>query len=250
MLKKGCFFAFLFLSFLVSGQEDPGLKDFLLGKFDYKNSTDFELVDKAFSVKPLYLNSTVYAAFREMHAEAKKENITLKILSATRNFAEQKAIWEKKWKRLEALEPLERAKFILEYSAMPATSRHHWGTDIDLNNLENSYFEEGKGKTEYDWLVKNAAKFGFYQVYTSREEGRTGYQEEKWHWSYLPLASQYLADYNKYIQYEEIAGFEGSDLARDKGMIEFYVNGISSQLKLPHLLATNFQPAEEISAHN
>ncbi|NJK84501.1 MAG: M15 family metallopeptidase [Saprospiraceae bacterium] len=42
--------------------------------------------------------------------------------------------------------PQERALKILKYSSMPGTSRHHWGTDIDLNSFSNSYFEQGEGK--------------------------------------------------------------------------------------------------------
>lgn len=205
-------------------------KDFLLGKFDYRTLPHFVKVDKEFSTRTVYLNGVVYNAFLEMHREAKLEGINLKIVSGTRNFFEQKKIWEKKWEALDSLSPEERARTILEYSAMPATSRHHWGTDIDINNLENSYFEEGRGKAEYQWLVKNASKFGFYQVYTSQDTGRTGYREEKWHWSYMPLAANYLQQYNELVDYCEISGFEGGELAEEAVMIQNYVNGIA-----PHL---------------
>jgi len=66
------------------------------------------------------------------------------------------------------------------------------GKDIYLNNLNNSYF-----KKEYDWLVKNASLYGFYQVYTSKENGREGYNIEKWHWSYNLLQKKYLKFYNE-----------------------------------------------------
>lgn len=132
---------------------------------------------------------------------------------------------------LDTLLPEKRAQVILQFSSMPSTSRHHWGTDVDLNYLENSFFEEGEGKKIYDWLVKNASRFGFYQVYTSQESGRTGYREEKWHWSYLPLASRYLALYNKSVNYPEIKGFEGSGLAEQAEIIQKYVNGLSENLK-------------------
>ena len=112
-----------------------------------------------------------------MYDAAKKEGITLKIISATRNFATQKIIWEGKWtgKRLhESKEnlaktipnPTERAIKILRWSSMPGTSRHHWGTDIDLNKLNNSYFEKGEGLKIYNWLIANASSFGFCQPYS------------------------------------------------------------------------------------
>ena len=62
------------------------------------------------------------------------------------------------------MDSLKAAKTILLYSSMPTTSRHHWGTDMDINSLENSYFASGQGLKEYTWLKKNAAKFGFCQV--------------------------------------------------------------------------------------
>ena len=110
---------------------------------------------------------------------------------------------------------------------MPSTSRHHWGTDLDINSLSNSYFTEGKGKKEYNWLQKNASKFGFYQVYTSKENGRKGYNEEKWHWTYLPLSSKYLNYYNAHISLNDISGFKGSEFAKELNIIKNYVNGIN-----------------------
>jgi LAS superfamily LD-carboxypeptidase LdcB len=206
-------------------------KDFVLGKFNYKNNSSFVKISTNHSSKTIYLNKEVYDAFKEMHRSAKKDGINLIVVSGTRNFYEQKSIWERKWNKYKNLKPLERAKKILEYSSMPTTSRHHWGTDMDLINLNNSYFENGKGKEEYEWLLKNANDFGFYQVYTNKENGRTGYNLEKWHWSYLPLASRYLNYYNENITYSDISNFIGSELAKKTKMITEYVNGISLKAK-------------------
>lgn len=206
-------------------------KDFILGKYDYKKHKDFEQVKPIHASNTRYIHKETYKAFISMFNAAKADGINLKIISGTRNFYEQKGIWERKWQKYHTLEPLERAKKILEYSSMPTTSRHHWGTDIDLNNLNNSYFENGQGKKEYDWLVKNANAYGFYQVYTSKTNGRTGYNLEKWHWSYLPLASAYLKFYNDSISYKDINGFKGFELAKKARMISDYVNGISKAAK-------------------
>ena len=180
--------------------------NFILGKFDYKKDTTFIKVDKIHASKTLY------------------------IISGTRNFYEQKSIWERKWLKYKSLKPIDRALKILEYSSMPSTSRHHWGTDIDLNNLNNSYFETGQGKKEYLWLVKNANTYGFQQVYTSKKQGRTGYNMEKWHWSYMPLSEKYLTFYNNTIQAKDISGFKGADLAAALDVIQIYVNGIKKTL--------------------
>lgn len=206
-------------------------KQIVLGKFDYKTNSTFIKVNSEYSAKTLYLNKEVYSAFLKMHKAAATDGIDLNILSGTRNFKEQKAIWERKWYTYSNLEPLERAKKILEFSSMPSTSRHHWGTDMDLNSLSNSYFSTGKGLKEYQWLTKNANDFGFYQVYTEKNSLRTGYNLEKWHWSYLPLASQYLEFYNNRIVNDDINNFMGQEEASKLRVINDYVNGISQKAK-------------------
>jgi len=50
---------------------------------------------------------------------------------------------------------------------MPGTSRHHWGSDVDLYSLEDIDFLKGNGKIIYQWLTDNAASYGFCQPYTA-----------------------------------------------------------------------------------
>lgn len=101
------------------------------------------------------------------------------LLSATRDFATQKIIWEGKWTGTRLHEskeivakttpaPTERATEILRWSSMPGTSCRHWGTDIDLNNLTNSFFAKGEGLKMYDWLTANAANYSFCQPYSPK----------------------------------------------------------------------------------
>lgn len=202
--------------------------EFVTGQFDFKSHEDFVQVDPQDANKEVYLHEETYQAFQAMADSAQKDGISLIIVSGARNFDYQKSIWDRKWNESTAETGMEKAQGILEYSSMPMTSRHHWGTDIDLNNLNNSYFEEGQGKEEYEWLKANANDFGFYQPYTEKSlNGRTGYNEEKWHWSYMPLASQYLMYYNRHITNEDIEGFQGAELASEIDMVQNYVNGVS-----------------------
>ena len=206
-------------------------KAIVLGQISYKTDSSFVKVDSKYATKDIYLNALAYKAFLKMSEAAEKDSIHFKILSGTRNFYEQKAIWDRKWKTYTNLSPINRAKKILEYSSMPGTSRHHWGTDLDLDSLNNSYFNSGKGLKTYQWLKTHANSFGFYQVYTNKNNGRTGYNEEKWHWSFVPLASNYLEFYNSKITVEDLSGFEGHHLAKDLRVIEDYVNGIPDEVK-------------------
>jgi len=219
-----------------TGQEDSAPEnisvEFVTGQFEFEDHPDFVRVADSLSDKTIYLQKPTYEAFLEMAAHAEDDGVDLIIISGTRNFMVQKSIWDRKWENSEEETGLAKAREILLYSSMPMTSRHHWGTDIDLNNLSNSWFEDGKGKRVYDWLTAHANDYGFYQPYTDKSlNNRTGYEEERWHWSYMPLAHHYLEFYNQNITNENINGFKGSDLAPQIDMVDNYVNGLSEKVK-------------------
>ena len=220
----------------VSRKEDNKTVAYLMGKFDYTQHKGFVLVPKPYTDREgMYLRKETYAAFVKMYQAARREGITLTIISSTRNFYRQKEIWEGKWARFatETPDPVDRARRILEYSSMPGSSRHHWGTDIDLNDLENHAFEAGGPHEKmYSWLTKNAHRFGFGQPYTPKGPDRPeGYYEEKWHWSYLPLSKPLLQQYKDMISDADITGFTGAEMASKIGIVQNYVLGISPTCK-------------------
>ena len=210
-------------------------KNILLGKFDYKKDSNFSIVSSKYSSKTIYLRNEVLLKFDQMYNAAFKDGIKLVIISGTRSFNHQKYIWDRKWaKNIQKMDSISAVKEIMKYSSMPSTSRHHWGTDIDLNNLENSYFEIGEGKKIFDWLVENAFKYGFHMTYDNQEETkRTGYKMEKWHWSYMPISEQFLIQFNEYINCENISSFKGSKFAchPNVDVIKNFVNGINTDFK-------------------
>ena len=110
---------------------------------------------------------------------------------------------------------------------MPGTSRHHWGTDFDINSLETAYYTSGKGAKEYAWMKAHASEYGFCQVYNYKSN-RTGYNDEPWHWSFMPLSSRFLKMYVESVSYQDITGFKGSASALEIEVIRNYVQGISS----------------------
>ena len=207
-------------------------KSFVTGRFLPQNNVRFQIVPAHLCSKSMYLQKEVIAAFQQMKLAAANEEISLRIISGTRNFWEQKAIWERKWNinipKFGA--SANNAREILKYSSMPSSSRHHWGTDIDINNLSPTYFTTGKGLKEVLWLRKNANKFGFIEVYSPRASGRlTGYEPEAWHWSYSPLSSQYLEFYKQHIQYTDFEGFAGCEWAKELRIIADFVSGVSKK---------------------
>ncbi len=214
--------------------------DYLMGKFDPVTDSNFiEIKLEHADRTGLYLRKDTYSAFIRMYEAAQHDSIRLVIRSATRNFENQKRIWENKWTGETPLESNRRAnliadetmraKEILKYSSMPGSSRHHWGTDIDLNAFNNRYFEEGEGLKIYQWLSVHAFEFGFCQPYTKKGISRpTGYEEEKWHWSFLRVSGHLIRLARASLRDDLINGFEGSEQAIRVGIVDNYVLGIDS----------------------
>lgn len=219
----------LLLTLLVSGtlQTPVYTKAEIMGDVNPSDHKAFIEIERKYANRNgMYLRKEVYEAFLKMWQAAEDDGHRMEIISATRNQARQKQIWENKWNSYGG-DHLARAQRILEYSSMPGTSRHHWGTDFDINNLSNNYFETGEGKRLYQWMQENAGKYGFFQPYTGYNKYRdAGYREEKWHWSYYPLAQRFQRAYNHVVNYDDIRGFKGSELAGELNVINDYVNGI------------------------
>ncbi|MFA6257476.1 MAG: D-alanyl-D-alanine carboxypeptidase family protein [Candidatus Paceibacterota bacterium] len=221
-------------------QEKIEEKNYLMGNFDPSTRKDFVLIPIEYTTNKskMYLRKETLEAFLKMRDAALKDKIDLKIASATRNFDYQKDFWNKIWtgaiflnkENLSKSIPnnQERFKKILEYVAVPGTSRHHFGTDIDLNGGNIYYFNSEVGKKEYAWLVKNAPLFGFCQPYNLKENNRiTGFNEEKWHWSYLPLAKKFMEEYKDLVKNEDIEGFLGDENVSGEDLINNYVLSIN-----------------------
>ena len=215
----------------INFQKDTIANDYLLGKFDPKSDDQFVIIPKKYTNKDsIYLRKEALDAFIQLYDSAKQDGITLTITSGTRNFDYQNRIWTRKWKQYKekGYSDKKAVESILTYSAMPCISRHHWGTEIDINTLDNQYYAKGLGLKEYEWLKKNAINFGFCQTYTPKDSLRsTGYNEEKWHWSYLPISQKLTNAYKKQITYEDIKGFYGDSFADSLQVIDNYVMGIN-----------------------
>ncbi|MDH4199912.1 MAG: M15 family metallopeptidase [Spirochaetia bacterium] len=208
----------------------------------------FKTVPVAYATQDgMYLHKDALEAFIEMAQNAKKAGFDIFIISAIRDFNSQKYIWESKFNGERLVNGMDlkkkypdirtRALKILEYSSMPGTSRHHWGTDIDIgfdlknsgNMLNNEVYASGKGKEFYSWMLQYASDYGFCQPYKNTPKVRNpglkhGYQQEKWHWSYQPLSSKYLKIFLKHSENYIPSGFDGSSVA--KSMYLDYVQNI------------------------
>ncbi len=158
------------------------------------------------SNNPFSLRGEVFLAFTKMQQAAALEGIPIKIVSSFRSFKRQQQIWNRKYKKYtsQGLSPEVAINKIIEYSTLPGTSRHHWGTDIDIvmdvdspptSLLVPSNFD--KNQVFYPlkkWMDTNAYKYGFELVYTN-SPNRKGFKYEPWHYSYTPTSKLMLSEY-------------------------------------------------------
>jgi hypothetical protein len=94
------------------------------------------------------------------------------------------------WARLSERD---RQHEILRTSAGPGLSRHHWGSDVDLWSVSPSDFHVGGPlASRNQWLAAHAIGFGFVQPYGGDRGPSVVCCEERWHWSYLPVAQALL----------------------------------------------------------
>lgn len=174
--------------------------------------------DNAVISPQIGIHQQMCTAFEALRKSAKAAEIDLKIASGFRSFERQLQIWNNKFIGNTAIkkangETLDISHLpdwqiieaILLYSALPGTSRHHWGCDIDVYapnllaageslQLEPwEYQQSGPMEKLSTWLNQHASEFGFYFPYDSY---RGGVAAEPWHLSYLPLAKQYQATFN------------------------------------------------------
>lgn len=147
-------------------------------------------------------------AFGAMRADAKKDGIEMYSQSSHRGFDHQLRIWNRKYKQFSGRGANARAvvERIVEYSSVPGTSRHHWGTDLDIIDLApprpadvlsaKHYRKDGAFAGLYQWLIERAASYGFYETYTD-DPSRPGFHYEPWHWSYAPLSVPLLRQFHQ-----------------------------------------------------
>jgi LAS superfamily LD-carboxypeptidase LdcB len=163
-------------------------------------------------------------AFEKMKVAALKDGINIEVVSAYRSFQKQKSIFENKYKIFiqEGLTPIEAVEKIIEYSTIPGTSRHHWGTDIDIIDAnypkpknvlkEGNFYDNGPYCKLKEWMDRHSEFYGFYEVYTKNPK-RKGFKYEPWHFSYAPVSIPMLEAYQKLdiksiLKEEKILGHE------------------------------------------
>ncbi len=157
------------------------------------------------------LTTETHQAWRHLQDAARQAGFNLCIASGYRSFQRQQAIWNAKMKgerpifdrqsqavTVCELTPEEAIYTLLHWSALPGTSRHHWGTDLDVydpdllpkgEQLKLQPWEYKTGGYFYSlscWLSENIGHFNFVYPYNQDTHAVAC---EPWHISYLPQAN-------------------------------------------------------------
>ena len=195
----------------------------------------------------LKLLPTVAKQFNAMHQAATEQGISLKLVSGYRSFERQNRLWQAKFSHfsLSGMPAKAVVQKIIEYVAIPGTSRHHWGTDIDIIDqnakitgdllMAKNYVAGGKMNRLYKWLKDNAPDFGFMLAYDDHPN-RGGFKFEPWHFSYQPLAKFFYncfikLDWAAQLPTDLIAGGKELDIAFLNAYTNSHLRGINPALR-------------------
>jgi LAS superfamily LD-carboxypeptidase LdcB len=167
-------------------------------------------------------------AFLSMQRDAARSGLELAPLSAFRDFDQQLVIWNAKFRgervlldrngaqlRVAEMSEEQIVRAILHWSALPAASRHHWGTEVDVFDrsavpqgtrprlVPDEYRSDGTFAALAAWLAAHAELYGFYLPYDS---DRGGVQPEPWHLSFAPLSAALLPQLTVALIAEALTG--------------------------------------------
>ena len=116
--------------------------------------------------------------------EARTAGIDIRVNSSFRSHTRQKEIYDLNTDVLLITKP--------EKAARPGYSEHQLGTAIDMSEYPSNF------RRGYDWLAKNAPRYGFVLSYPEGKETITEFRHEPWHWRYVGT------DLAKYISENDI----------------------------------------------
>ncbi len=172
-----------------------------------------QVLEPRFAAQP-----QVVRAFMSMRAAAALDGFDLHPFSTFRDYDTQLRIWNNKFsgkkplydqdgavRERASLSPQDVVACILNWSALPGGSRHHWGTEIDVVDaaampagyapqlLPQETAVGGIFRGLHRWLDENMARFDFFRPYNYFKGGM---YPEPWHLSYAPAAQQAMGSVN------------------------------------------------------
>jgi len=159
---------------------DPDSITKLVNKNNYLTE-DFtpNLVDASltYSSKGTQLEAECYDQVILMIEAMKKDGLNAYVGSGFRPYSYQKELFDKYVNQMGLEETLKKA-------AKPGFSEHQTGLAVDMVSGTNG-LTSFKVTGEYEWMLENAANYGFILRYPENKTSITGYGYESWHWRYV-----------------------------------------------------------------
>lgn len=165
----------------------------LVNKYNYLTEDyipeNLEEISIEYARSGMQLVSEAKEAFETLSQEAKKDGMTIIAMSSYRSYDYQVNLYNN-YVKSDGKDAADT------YSARPGFSEHQTGLAVDIYNKELPYtsFEETK---EFEWMQKNAYKYGFILRFPKDKVNITGYQYEAWHYRYVgKKAAKYIHNHN------------------------------------------------------
>lgn len=144
--------------------------------------------------KATHMRAEAYDKFITMYNAGKEDGMTLIINSSYRTYDYQEELWNRN-------KNASGQEYADSYVARAGHSEHQTGLTVDLTTygVKDFNFEEFE---EYEWMQKNAHKYGYILRYPKGKEYITGYSYESWHYRYVGVeVATYI--YQNQITYDE-----------------------------------------------
>ncbi len=128
------------------------------------------------------VDSEIYPHLQKMFDDMRAAGYYPKVRSGYRSSENQEDIFYSKYAayRKEGHSKKEARKLTEKWVAEPGTSEHETGLAVDINPDR-----EKSGDEVYEWLNKNAHKYGFIKRYPEDKTEITGISNEPWHYRYV-----------------------------------------------------------------
>ena len=164
---------------------------------DYIPSNLIDVSNYIKTTQLICLKAEVATHIRVMMSDAAAQKVHLAVTSGLRRSDVQGVLFNV-WKFFEG----DKAG---ESVALPYHSEHQLGAAVDLSGKTIKYRSADHrfaNTVEYQWLVRNAYKYGFAMSYPAGKQSITGYTYEPWHWRFVGLEAA-KEIYEKKISVEE-----------------------------------------------
>ena len=141
--------------------------------------SDLEQIDLEYSCDNKYLRKIAKESFEQMATDAKKNGFNIVAVSTYRSYEYQEKLYNKYIK--------DKGYYYADMcSARAGHSEHQTGLAVDIADLSLDYdnFEYTK---EFNWIKKNAHKYGFIMRYPKAKFHITGFKYEPWHYRYVGI---------------------------------------------------------------